>query len=85
MALVPVNARQKPNVVIFYIDDMGYSDISSYGQDKWQTPNIDRLANEGIRFTDAYSASPVSSPSRAALLTGRYPNRMGISEVFFSG
>lgn len=83
MALAPVNAQQKPNVVIFYIDDMGYSDISSYGQDKWQTPNIDRLANEGIRFTDAYSASPVSSPSRAALLTGRYPNRMGISGVFF--
>jgi arylsulfatase len=73
----------RPNIVIIYNDDMGYADISSYGQRKWQTPNIDKLAGEGIRFTDLYSASPVSSPSRAALLTGRYPVRMGIQHVFF--
>jgi arylsulfatase len=76
-------SQKKPNVVMIYMDDMGYSDISCYGQKKWQTPNIDRLSQEGIRFTDAYSASPVSSPSRAGLLTGRYPVRMGIQGVFY--
>jgi arylsulfatase len=74
---------QRPNIVIIYNDDMGYADISSYGQTKWQTPNIDRLANEGVRFTDLYSASPVSSTSRFGLLTGRYPVRAGIHHVFF--
>jgi arylsulfatase len=78
-----INAQERPNIVIIYLDDMGYSDISCYGQQKWSTPNIDRLAQEGIRFTDAYSASSVSSPSRAALLTGRYPARMGIQGVFY--
>lgn len=80
------NARtsDNPNVVFIYIDDMGYSDISCYGQQKWNTPNLDRMADEGIRFTDAYSASPVSSPSRAGLLTGRYPARMGIQGVFYT-
>jgi len=73
----------RPNVVVIYMDDMGYSDISCYGRKKWHTPNIDKLASEGVRFTDAYSASPVSSPSRAALLTGRYPARMGIQSVFY--
>jgi arylsulfatase len=76
-------AQPKPNIIIIYNDDMGYADISCYGQQKWQTPNIDKLANEGIRFTDLYSASHISSPSRAALLTGRYPARMGIQAVFF--
>ncbi|MDR1675412.1 MAG: sulfatase [Tannerella sp.] len=77
------DAAPRPNVVIIYNDDMGYTDISSYGQQKWSTPNIDRLAAEGIRFTDLYSASHISSPSRAALLTGRYPARQGIQGVFF--
>jgi arylsulfatase len=76
-------AVQQPNVVIIYNDDMGYADISCYGQQKWATPNIDKLADEGIRFTDLYSASHISSPSRAALLTGRYPARLGIQGVFF--
>lgn len=76
-------AQQTPNIVIIYMDDMGYSDISCYGQKRWTTPNIDKLAEQGVRFTDAYSASPVSSPSRAGLLTGRYPARMGIRGVFF--
>lgn len=75
--------KQSPNIIIIYNDDLGYADVSSYGQQKWQTPNIDKLANEGVRFTDFYSASSVSSPSRAALLTGRYPVRAGIQHVFF--
>lgn len=78
-----VYAAQTPNVIIIYMDDMGYADISCYGQKKWKTPHIDKLAEEGMRFTDAYSASSISSPSRAALLTGRYPARMGMNLVFF--
>lgn len=74
----------QPNIVFIYTDDMGYSDLSCYGQTKWTTPNLDRLAEEGVRFTDAYSASPISSPSRAGLLTGRYPARMGIQGVFYT-
>lgn len=86
--LLGLNAKaqspKNPNIVVIYIDDMGYSDLSCYGQQKWTTPNLDRLASEGICFTDAYSASPVSSPSRAGLLTGRYPARMGIQGVFYT-
>lgn len=78
-----ITTSQPPNIIIIYIDDMGYEDISSYGQNKWKTENIDALAKGGIQFTDFYSASPISSPSRAALLTGRYPARMGIQGVFF--
>lgn len=73
----------KPNFVFIYCDDLGYGDIGCFGATDIMTPNIDRMAAEGIRFTEFYSASPVCSPSRAALLTGRYPQRMGINGVFF--
>lgn len=72
-----------PNIVLILMDDMGYSDLSCYGESRWSTSNIDSLAHNGIMFTDCYSASPISSPSRAGLLTGRYPNRMGIQAVFY--
>ncbi|GHV57068.1 arylsulfatase [Bacteroidia bacterium] len=75
--------EERPNVVLFYIDDMGYADLGCYGQTRWATPNIDSLAAEGVRFTNAYSASAVSTPSRAGLLTGRYPARMGVQDVFY--
>jgi arylsulfatase A-like enzyme len=78
-----VDREQKPNFVIIYADDLGYGDIGCFGAKDIKTPNIDRMAKDGIRFTSFYSASPVCSPSRAALLTGRYPIRMGITEVFF--
>jgi arylsulfatase A-like enzyme len=71
---------KQPNIVIIYVDDMGYGDLSCYGS-CISTPNIDRLAKEGTRFTHYYSASPVCSPSRAALMTGRYPVRVGIPNV----
>ena len=74
---------EKPNFVFIYMDDMGYSDVSCYGETRWTTPNIDALAAEGIKFTDCYAASPISSPSRAGFLTGRYPARMGIQGVFY--
>ena len=70
--------QQQPNVVIIFTDDMGYADPSCYGGRFTPTPNIDRLAQEGIRFTDFHVAQPVCSASRAALLTGCYPNRIGI-------
>jgi arylsulfatase len=71
--------RQRPNVVIIFIDDQGYGDIGPNGAIDYQTPNIDRLASEGMRFTNFYAAQAVCSASRAGLLTGCYPNRIGIS------
>ncbi len=68
-------AEQPPNVVLIFVDDLGYGDLSCYGATKVQTPNIDGLAREGRRFTDAHSASAVCTPSRYALLTGEYPVR----------
>jgi arylsulfatase A len=73
---------QPPNIVFIYCDDLGYGDLGCYGS-KISTPNIDRMAAEGVRFTQFYSANPVCSPSRAALLTGRYPTRCGVPRVFF--
>jgi arylsulfatase A len=70
-----------PNVVLIYVDDLGYGDLGCYGSEVNDTPHIDRLAKEGMRFTDYYSASPVCTPSRAALLTGCYPGRVGF-DVF---
>jgi len=67
-----------PNIVIIFCDDLGYADVGCFGAEGWATPNIDRLAREGIRFTQFYVAQPVCSASRAALLTGCYPGRVGI-------
>lgn len=71
----------KPNVVIIMTDDQGYGDLSCMGATDFKTPNIDALANDGIRFSSMYSASPVCSPSRAALLTGRYPGNAGVRAI----
>ncbi len=68
----------KPNIVIVYIDDMGYADVGCFGARGYETPNIDRLASEGRKFTNWHVAQPVCSASRTALLTGCYPNRLGI-------
>ncbi len=64
-----------PNIVIIYADDLGYGDVSSYGSTELITPNFDRIANEGIRFTNGYATSPTCTPSRFALLSGIYPFR----------
>ncbi len=71
-------ADRSPNVIIIYADDLGYADLGCYGAKNIQTPHLDRLAQEGVRFTDFYVAQAVCSASRAALLTGCYPNRIGI-------
>lgn len=67
--------KRKPNVVIIYADDLGYGDLGCYGAADIATPNVDALAEEGIRFTQAYSTSPVCTPARYSLMTGRYPSR----------
>jgi arylsulfatase A len=69
-----------PNIVLIFADDLGYGDLGCYGATKVKTPNIDRLASEGRRFTDAHSASAVCTPSRYALLTGQFPFRAAAGE-----
>jgi arylsulfatase A len=71
-------ATGTPNVVIIFTDDQAYGDVGVYGAKGYSTPHLDRMAAEGIRFTDFYVAQPVCSSSRVALLTGCYPNRLGI-------
>ncbi|MDO7173172.1 sulfatase family protein [Mariniflexile sp. AS56] len=70
-----IESTKKPNIVIIYLDDLGYGDLSSYGATELITPNIDALASGGLRFTDAYASSATCTPSRYALLTGMYPWR----------
>ncbi len=78
-----VAAQQKTNIIFILADDLGYGDIGAFGANDIHTPNIDNLAKGGLKFTSMYSASPVCSPSRFALLTGRYPRRQGVDGVFF--
>lgn len=73
----------KPNVVLILMDDMGYGDISCYGGGPWRTPSIDKLAAEGMRFTHYYVPQAICSASRAAILTGCYPNRVGVAGALF--
>jgi arylsulfatase len=70
---------KKPNIILIFVDDMGYGDLSCFGATQYTTPNIDNLAVNGIRFTNFYVAQAVSSASRAGLMTGCYPNRIGIT------
>ena len=73
-------APRKANIVLFLIDDLGWRDIGANGSTYYQTPNVDRLAREGVRFTDAYAACAVCSPTRAAVLTGKYPARLLLTD-----
>lgn len=78
-----LTAQKSPNVIFIYADDLGYGDLSCYGADSIHTPHLDQMAAQGIRFTDFYATSPICSPSRISLLTGRYQVRAGITRVFF--
>ncbi|HTK76246.1 MAG TPA: sulfatase, partial [Gemmataceae bacterium] len=73
-------AADKPNVIIILIDDLGRNDLGCYGSRYYRTPNLDKLAADGIRFSDAYAACPVCSPTRAAILTGKYPARLHLTD-----
>lgn len=72
-------SQRKPNIILILADDLGYGDLSSYGQKQWQTPNIDRLAREGAKLTNFYTPTPYCAPTRASLLTGLYPIRHGLT------
>jgi len=72
--------QKKPNIVLIIADDLGYSQLGCYGSDYYKTPNIDNLAKTGMRFTNAYSAAAVCSPTRASIVTGKYPARLNITD-----
>ncbi|MDP6448313.1 MAG: sulfatase-like hydrolase/transferase, partial [Pirellulaceae bacterium] len=82
LCALSLSAKEKPNLVLIFIDDMGYGDIGPYGSKLNRTPNLDRMAREGRKLTSFYAA-PVCSASRAQLLTGCYAPRVGVPGVFF--
>ena len=69
-----------PNVIVILVDDLGWTDVGCYGSDLYETPNIDRLARDGVKFTDGYAACTVCSPTRAAAMTGKYPARLHVTD-----
>ena len=76
LLLLPIEGlAQRPNIIYIMTDDMGYGDLSCYGQKNYTTPNLDRLASQGVKFVNAYAAAPVCTPTRTAFITGRYPAR----------
>ena len=75
----------QPNVVLIYLDDLGYGDVSSYELGTLETPNMDKIANGGIRFTNGYASSATCSPSRYALMTGTYPWRNKKAKIITGG
>lgn len=81
LPLAATAAKEQPNVVIIFTDDQGWGDLNRFGGSDLVTPNMDRICDEGVRFTNFYANSSISSPSRAALLTGRYPQRAGMPDL----
>jgi len=84
LSALPMIAQQKPNIVLFYVDDMGYGDLSITGANGYATPNIDRIANEGMFFTHYYASSPISTASRAGLYTGCYSTRVSAPGAYMT-
>ncbi|MGQ8338822.1 sulfatase-like hydrolase/transferase [Sunxiuqinia sp. A32] len=80
----PLLSKEKPNILLVFIDDMGYGDLACYGNNEVKTPNIDKLASEGIQFNQFYSNAPICSPSRVAITTGQYPSRWAINTIVAS-
>lgn len=72
--------KESPNVIFIMVDDYGWADVGYNGSKFYETPNIDRLASEGMNFTNGYAAASISSPSRVSLMTGKYPARTGITD-----
>jgi arylsulfatase A-like enzyme len=77
----PADPSGRPNVIVFFMDDLGYGDLRSYGATDVRTPNLDRLGREGVRLTDCYAAAPLCTPTRAAFMTGAYQHRVGLEAV----
>ena len=76
-----VVSAQQPNIIFIMTDDMGYGDMSCYGQKNYSTPNLDKLASQGMKFVNAYSAGTVCTPTRAAFMTGSYPGRTTVGLI----
>ena len=76
---IAATGEKQPNIIFIMIDDLGWMDLACQGNNRLDTPNIDRLASQGMRFTDAYAAAPVCSPTRAAIMTGQSPARLGLT------
>lgn len=76
----PGESDQMPNIIFILVDDLGWADLGCYGSEFHETPNIDRLAGQGMRFTNAYAACPVCSPTRASIMTGKYPARINVTD-----
>src|SRR6476620_2412624 len=74
------HAARPPNILFILADDLGWTDLGIYGSSFYETPNLDRLASQGMRFTDAYAACPVCSPTRASFQTGKYPARLHLTD-----
>jgi arylsulfatase A len=77
---VKAQEKRKPNIVFIMADDLGYGELGCYGNSFNETPNLNQLAKDGVRFTQAYAAAPICSPTRASILTGQYPARVGITD-----
>jgi arylsulfatase A-like enzyme len=80
-AAIAAPAANLPNIVFILADDLGYTDVACYGSQYYETPNIDRLAKQGLRFTDGYTCGPNCQPTRAALISGQYMPRTGVYTV----
>ena len=78
LAFASAKTVAKPNIIFILADDLGWAELGCYGNSFNETPHLDQMSKEGLRFTDAYAAAPVCSPYRAALLTGQHPARVGI-------
>ena len=71
--------QNKPNIIFILVDDLGWKDLGCYGSEFYETPNIDKLATKSVKFENAYAACPVCSPTRASILTGKYPANVGVT------
>ena len=79
-SLSAAESINKPNIIFILVDDLGWTDLGCFGSHYYETPNIDRLAAQGMRFTNGYAACTVCSPSRASFLTGQYPARLHVTD-----
>ncbi len=78
-ALAASAPQKRPNVLFILVDDLGWTDLGCYGSEFYESPNVDQLAAEGMKFTNGYAACPVCSPTRASLMTGKYPARINLT------